>query len=191
RQVPYGLKNQGWKDAHNALVYPDGRQVPNPIAMVEFQGYVYDAKRRLAELEEVAGNPARAERLQAEAARLQERFHEAFWLPQENFFAFALGPGQQPVASVSSNPGHALWSGIVYPELAEKVVDRLLQDDMFSGWGVRTISALNPAFNPLDYQLGAIWPHDNAIVAHGCKRYGFGDATNRIARALFDTAAIF
>lgn len=191
RQVPYGLKNQGWKDAHNALVYPDGRQVPNPIAMVEFQGYVYDAKRRLAELEEVAGNPARAEQLRAEAARLQERFHEVFWLPQENYFAFALGPGQQPVASTSSNPGHCLWSGIVYPELAEKVVERLLQDDMFSGWGVRTISALNPAFNPLDYQLGAIWPHDNAIVAHGCKRYGFGDATNRIARALFDTAAIF
>lgn len=191
RQVPYGLKNQGWKDAHNALVYPDGRQVPNPIAMVEFQGYVYDAKLRLAELEEVAGDPERAERLRAEAANLRERFHDAYWLPQENYFAFALGPDRQPVATTSSNPGHCLWSGIVYPELAEKVAKRLMQDDMFSGWGVRTLSSLNPAFNPLDYQLGAIWPHDNAIIAHGCARYGFSDATNRIARAIFDTASIF
>jgi glycogen debranching enzyme len=191
RQVPYGLKNQGWKDAHDALVYPDGRQVPNPIAMVEFQGYVYDAKLRLAELEEVAGEPERAERLRAEAANLRERFHEAFWLPQENYFAFALGPDRQPVASTASNPGHCLWSGIVYPELAEKVVQRLLREDMFSGWGVRTLSSLNPAFNPLEYQLGAIWPHDNAIVAHGCKRYGFSDAANRIARAIFDTASVF
>jgi glycogen debranching enzyme len=191
RQVPHGLKNQGWKDAHNALVYPDGRQVPNPIAMVEFQGYVYDAKLRLAELEELAGYPERAERLRAEAKDLRERFHEKFWLPQENFFAFALGPDRQPVATTASNPGHCLWSGIVYPELAEKVVQRLLQDDMFSGWGVRTVSGLNPAFNPLDYQLGAVWPHDNAIIAHGCKRYGFGDAANRIARAIFDTASVF
>lgn len=191
RQVAYGLKNQGWKDAHNALVYPDGRQVPNPIAMVEFQGYVYDAKLRLAEMEEAVGNTDRAQQLRAEAASLQERFHEAFWMPQENYFAFALGPDRQPVETIASNPGHCLWSGIVYPELADKVVQRLLREDMFSGWGVRTLSALNPAFNPLDYQLGAIWPHDNAIIAHGCKRYGFGDAANQIASAIFDTAAIF
>lgn len=191
RQVAYGLKNQGWKDAHNALVYPDGRQVPNPIAMVEFQGYVYDAKLRLAEMEEASGDAKRAEQLRAQATSLRERFHEAFWLPQENYFAFALGPDHQPVATTASNPGHCLWSGIVYPELAGKTVERLLQDDMFSGWGVRTLSSRNPAFNPLDYQLGAIWPHDNAIIAHGCKRYGFSDAANRIARAIFDTASIF
>jgi glycogen debranching enzyme len=191
RQVPYGLKNQGWKDADNALVYPDGSQVPNPIAMVEFQGYVYDAKLRLAELEEAVGEGERAERLRAEAKSLQERFHERFWLPQEKYFAFGLGPNHKPIATIASNPGHLLWSGIVYPELAEHVVSRLLEDDMFSGWGVRTLSSRNPAFNPLDYQLGAIWPHDNAIIAHGCKRYGFGEATNRIARAIFDTAAIF
>lgn len=191
RQVPYGLKNQGWKDAHNALVYPDGSQVPNPIAMVEFQGYVYDAKLRLAELEERAGEGERAERLRAEAKALQERFHERFWLPTENYFAFALGPDGCPVATVASNPGHLLWSGIVYPELAGHVVERLLQPDMFSGWGVRTLSSRNPAFNPLDYQLGAVWPHDNGIIAHGCARYGYSEAACRIARALFDTAEIF
>jgi len=191
RQVAYGLKNQGWKDAHNALVYPDGSQVPNPIAMVEFQGYVYDAKLRLAELEEVVGDGERAEQLRAEAKELRERFHEAFWLPQENFFAFALDPNRRPVATIASNPGHCLWSGIVYPDLAKHVVARLMEDDMFSGWGVRTLSSRNPAFNPLDYQLGAIWPHDNAIIALGAKRYGLHEEANRIARALFDTAEIF
>lgn len=191
REVAYGLKNQGWKDAINALVYPDGSQVPNPIAMVEFQGYVYDAKQRMAELEEVAGEPERAERLRAQAKSLQERFHEAFWMESEGYFGFGLGPGRELIRTIASNAGHCLWSRIVYPELAERVVGRLLEDDMFSGWGVRTLSTRNPAFNPLDYQLGAVWPHDNAIIALGCKRYGHGEAANRIASAIFSTAGLF
>ncbi len=191
RHVPNGLKNQGWKDADNAIVHADGSQVPNPIAMVEFQGYVYDAKLRLADLEEVFGDAGRAQQLRAQAADLQERFHEAFWLERERYFAFGLAAERKPIRTIASNPGHCLWSGIVKPEFAGAVVERLMEDDMFSGWGVRTLSALNPAFNPLDYQLGAIWPHDNAIIALGCKRYGYADATNRIARALFDTAGYF
>lgn len=191
RSVPHGLKNQGWKDSGNALVFEDGRQVPNPIAMVEFQGYVYDAKMRMAELEQAFENQERAEQLRTEAKQLQERFHQAFWMEQEGFFAFGLGPNRQIIRAIASNPGHALWSGIVYPELAARVVERLLADDMFSGWGIRTLSHNNPAFNPLDYQMGAVWPHDNAIIAHGCKRYGFADAANRIARAIFDVANYF
>src|SRR5690606_38241863 len=156
----------------------DGSQVPNPIAMVEFQGYVYDAKLRLADLEEVLGDAGRAQQLRAQAADLQERFHEAVWLGRERYFAFGLAAARKPIRTIASNPGHCLWSGIVKPEFAGAVVERLMEDDMFSGWGVRTLSALNPAFNPLDYQLVAIWPHDNAIIALGCKRYGYADATN-------------
>ncbi|GIV96764.1 MAG: hypothetical protein KatS3mg057_1421 [Herpetosiphonaceae bacterium] len=191
RFVPHGLKNQGWKDSGNAIVYEDGSQVPNPIAMVEFQGYVYDAKLRLAELEESFGDQQQAQALRSAAAELQERFHETFWMEDEGFFALGIGPGGRLIRSISSNPGHCLWSGIVRPELAGRVVARLLADDLSCGWGIRTLSSLNPAFNPIDYQLGAVWPHDNAIIALGCKRYGFSDAANAIARAIFDTASFF
>ena len=191
RVVPNGLKNQGWKDSSNALVDEDGSQVPNPIAMVEFQGYVYDAKLRMAELESLVGNEERAVQLRAEAIALQTRFHEVFWMEREGFFVFGLGPGGKPIKAIASNAGHCLWSGIVYPELAQRVVERLMADDLFSGWGIRTLSASNPAYNPLDYQRGSVWPHDNAIIALGCKKYGFADAANRIARAIFDTAGYF
>lgn len=191
RQVPNGLKNQGWKDSENAVVYEDGTQVPNPIAMVEFQGYVYQAKMSMAGLETMAGNEKEADRLRAEAKSLQERFHEVFWMEREGFFGMGLGPGRRLIKSISSNPGHCLWSGIVYPQAAKRVVERLMSDDLFCGWGIRTLGQSHPAFNPLDYQRGSVWPHDNAIIAHGCKRYGFSEAANRIARAIFDTAGYF
>lgn len=186
-----GYHNQGWKDAGDALVYPDGSQVQQPIAVCELQGYVFDAKNRMAEVFDVLGDHARAGRLRDEAARLQARFDEAFWMKDEQFYAYALDPAKKQVKSSASNAGQLLWSGIVPGRRAAAVVARLLQPDMYSGWGVRTLTSRNPAFNPYAYQLGSVWPHDNGIIALGAKRYGHWEATNTIAKGIFDAAAVF
>jgi len=191
RWVERGLKNQGWKDSGNAIVYPDGRIVPNPITLCEFQGYVYDAKQRMAEIYHALGQPDQAYELHRQAQELQRRFHDAFWMNDEGFIALGLDPEKNEIRSIASNAGHCLWSGIVYPELAPKVVACLLAPDMFCGWGIRTLSSQNSAFNPLDYQVGAVWPHDNSIIAAGMKRYGFADEANRVAKAIFDASAFF
>jgi len=180
------------KDAGNAVVWPDGSQVDLPIGTCELQGYVYDAKRRMAEIYAALGEQEQAERLRAEAETLKRRFNEVFWIEEEGTYGFALGgPEKRLVRSVASNAGHCLWSGIVPPERAERLIARLLAPDMFSGWGIRTLSDRNPAFNPFDYQLGSVWPHDNAIIAAGMKRYGDADATNRVAQAILDAQAGF
>lgn len=188
---PQGYQNMGWKDAGNAVVYPDGRPVPQPIGTCELQGYVYDAKRRIAALFELAGDRERARALRKEALALKARFHEAFWLEELGTYAFALGPRKDPVASVVSNAGHLLWSGIVDEPYAGKVVERLLAPDMYSGWGIRTLSRDHPAFNPLSYQLGSVWPHDNALIAAGFKRYGYVDEANLVFRGILDAARRF
>lgn len=186
-----GLDNQGWKDSGDAVVDADGAQVRAPIALCEVQGYAYDAKMRMAEIEELVGEAARADRLRKEAAVLMERFNETFWMEDEGTYAFALGPDKEQVRSIVSNPGHCLWSGIVPEERAPRVARRLFEEDMWSGWGIRTLSASNPAYNPLSYQRGTVWPHDNAIIAAGFARYGFRKEANRVARALFDAASAF
>jgi glycogen debranching enzyme len=187
-----GYHNVGWKDAGDAVVYPDGSIVGLPIGLCELQGYVYDAKLRVAELmEEVYGEPERATALRQEAADLKRRFNERFWLPETNFYAYALDPKKELVRTVASNPGHLLWSGIADEEKAEHVVRRLMQPDMFNGWGIRTLSSRNPAYNPFEYQRGSVWPHDNAFIASGFKRYGFAGEANRIAHAIFEAAARF
>jgi glycogen debranching enzyme len=187
-----GYHNMSWKDASNALVWPDGSQVDLPIGTCELQGYAYDAKRRMAELYDAIGEAERAEQLRAEAGTLKRRFNEVFWMEDEGTYGFALGgPDKRLVRTVASNAGHCLWSGIVPPERAERVIARLLNPDMFSGWGIRTLSDRNPAFNPFDYQLGSVWPHDNAIIAAGMRRYGATEATNRVAKAILDAQAGF
>lgn len=186
-----GYHNQGWKDAHDAVVYPDGSQVPTPIALCEFQGYVYDAKLRMAELFRIWGEPERAEQLEAEAGRLREKFEAVFWVESEKFYAFGLDGKKERIETIVSNPGHCLWSGIVPAEKAGRVVRRLLEKDLFSGWGIRTLSSRNPAFNPFSYQLGSVWPHDNGIIAAGFKKYGFDQEANQIARAIFEMAGFF
>jgi glycogen debranching enzyme len=185
---PRGIKHQGWKDSGDGVVYGDGRPVEPPVALCELQGYVYDAKQRMAQLFESLGDAGRAERLRAEARALFQRFNDAFWMDGEGTYAFGLDSRKQWIESVVSNAGHCLWSGIVPPARAERVVARLLADDMWSGWGVRTLSAAHPAFNPFAYQRGAVWPHDNAVVAAGCARYGRADAAAKIARGIFDAA---
>jgi glycogen debranching enzyme len=186
-----GYENMGWKDAHDAVVYPDGSQVAQPKALCELQGYVYAAKRGMAEVFEAFGRQERAERLRREADDLKRRFNDAFWMEEEGFYAFGLDRDKRQIRTIASNAGHCLWSGIADADKAARVCERLLRPDLWSGWGIRTLSADNPAYNPFSYQCGSVWPHDNAIIAAGLKRYGFGAAANQVARAMFDAAAVF
>jgi glycogen debranching enzyme len=186
-----GYENQGWKDSGEALVYPDGSLVKGPKALCELQGYVYDAWRRMAEIYEALGKRQRAAALRTKAATLFRKFNEEFWDEASGFYAFALDGDKKPVLSVASNPGHCLWSGIVPRERAARVVKRLMADDIWSGWGARTLSSKHPAFNPHSYQNGSVWPHDNGLIALGFRRYGFAEEAAMIARDVSRAAGYF
>ena len=187
----HGLVNQGWKDSGDAVVNADGSLATPPIALVEVQGYTYLAKRSTAELFRRAGEGDAAERLEREASDLQHRFNRDFWLPDLGFYAMARQAGGRPAAVVSSNPGHALWTGIVAPERARRTVQRLMAEDMFSGWGIRTISTREQRYNPVSYHLGSVWPHDNAFAAAGFRRYGFDREAGMVFKAVAQAAADF
>jgi len=187
-----GYHNMGWKDAGDAVVDSDGTQVDQPIATCELQGLVYAAKLRMAEVFAILGETGTAQQLRSDAETLRASFNDSFWMAEERFYAYALGPDKRQVRSIASNAGQLLWSGIVDPpQRAEHVVARLLAPDMFSGWGVRTLSTNNPAYDPNAYQLGSVWPHDNAFIAAGAKRYGLWQEANSIAKAIFDAATRF
>ena len=186
-----GIENQSWKDSGDAVVYPDGSFVKPPKALCELQGYVFDAWMRMAEVFSAIGEPARAVELQRKASNLQNRFEQAFWCEDLGYYAFALDPDKQPVRSIASNPGHCLWSGIISPERAEKVIGRLMDAELWSGWGIRTLSANHSSFNPNSYHRGSVWAHDNGIIALGCKRYGFSSEVARIARGISEAASHF
>jgi glycogen debranching enzyme len=186
-----GYENQSWKDASDALVYPDGTLVKGPKALCELQGYVYDAWLRMAEIFDARGESSRAGQLRAKAKALFDRFNETFWDEDSGFYAFALDGDKKPVLSVASNPGHCLWSGIVPPDRAARVVRRLMMPDMSSGWGIRTLSSKHPAYNPHSYQKGSVWPHDNGLIALGFRRYGFFEEAGRIARDVSGAASYF
>jgi glycogen debranching enzyme len=181
----------GWKDSGDSVVYPDGSLVKGPKALCELQGYVFSAWLRMAEIFDELGKPDRAGELRSKAVALFKRFNDAFWDEESGFYAFALDGEKKKVLTVASNPGHCLWSGIVPPERAAKVVKRLMAPDMWSGWGIRTLSALHPSFNPYNYQTGSVWPHDNAIIALGFKRYGFGAEAAQIARDISEAGSHF
>ena len=186
-----GYENMSWKDSGDAVMYPDGTLVRGPKALCELQGYVYDAWLRMAEIYDELDNKRRANALRKKAAALFERFNEAFWDEKSGFYAFALDGEKKPVLSVVSNVGQCLWSGIIAPERAEKVVKRLMREDMWSGWGIRTLSADHPAFNPYNYQTGAVWPHDNSLIALGMRRYGFAAEAAAVARDISRAASHF
>jgi glycogen debranching enzyme len=186
-----GYENMAWKDSGDSVVYADGSLVKGPKALCELQGYVYDAWLRMAEIFQALDQPDRARELRAKAARLFKQFNEAFWDEGLGSYAFALDGDKKKVLTIASNVGHCLWSGIVPPERAARVVKRLMAPDMWSGWGIRTLSSENPAFNPYNYQTGSVWPHDNAIIALGFKRYGFGVEAARIARDISEAASHF
>lgn len=188
---PAGYENMGWKDSGDCVVYPDGSLVKGPKALCELQGYVYDAWLRMAEAYDALGKRHRAEELRKKAAQLFERFNAAFWDDELGFYAYALDGDKKKVLTVASNAGHCLWSGIVPPERAKTVVQRLMDPDMWTGWGIRTLSAGNPAFNPYNYQTGSVWPHDNGIIAAGFKRYGFGVEAGQIAHDISKAGSYF
>lgn len=183
--------NKGWKDSGDAIVNADGGLAKPPIALVEVQGYAYAAKIGMAGLFEQAGDSHRGANLREEARRLRERFNRDFWMEQQECYALALQGDGKPVTVVSSNPGQALWTGIADPDKAERTIRRLMADDMFSGWGVRTLSSQARGYNPIGYHLGTVWPHDNSIIAAGCRRYGSDDSALRIFQGLFDAAFHF
>jgi glycogen debranching enzyme len=186
-----GYENMAWKDSGDAVMYPDGTLVRGPKALCELQGYVYDAWLRMAEIYDEVGNKRRANALRKKAAALFDKFNEEFWDEELGFYAYALDGEKKKVLSVASNVGHCLWSGIIAPERAEKVVKRLMREDMWSGWGIRTLSADHNSFNPYNYQTGSVWPHDNSIIALGMRRYGFAAEAAAVARDISRAASHF
>jgi glycogen debranching enzyme len=189
--APRGLDNQGWKDSHDAVVYPDRTKARPPIALVEVQGYVYDAKRRTAWLARTLGDTELADRLEKEADALKERFNRDFWLEKEGYYGLALDGEKNLVPTITSNPGHCLWSGIVDEDKAAKVARRLMGSGLSSGWGIRTLASRQDAYDPIGYHTGSIWPHDNALIAHGLKLYGFDREAMQVIDQLSLAGAYF
>jgi glycogen debranching enzyme len=186
-----GIRNQGWKDSYDAISYRDGRPAEPPIALSEVQGYVYAAKCHAASFYTHWGEPERAAVLRAEAEALRMRFERDFWQETEGYYAMALDAAKQPIVSVGSNAGHLLWTGIVSPERAARVVRRLLAPDMLCGWGIRTLSSAEPMFNPMSYHNGSVWPHDNALAAAGMRRYGFEREALEVTSQVFAAGVRF
>jgi glycogen debranching enzyme len=186
RRSTGGIDNQGWKDSGDCIVNGKGQLVEGPIALCEVQAYVYGAKLRSSEMARKLNHSELADRWFSEAQSLKERFNRDFWLESENFCALALDGEGNVVDSITSNPGHCLDLGIFTHEKAEAVAERLLAPDLFSGWGIRTLSALSPAYNPIGYHLGTVWPHDNALIAVGLRSLGRVDRAFAVAQGLFD-----
>jgi glycogen debranching enzyme len=193
RRAANGLAVQSWKDSGDSQRFHDGRLAGGAIAPCEVQGYVYDAKLRVAEIARAAwGDEALAARLEREAAVLAARFDESFWIDARGgFYALALDGEKRPVDSLTSNVGHLLWSGIVPAERVAAIADRLMGPALWSGWGVRTMSSDDAGFNPLSYHNGTVWPHDNSLIAWGLARAGRWGECHRIVRRMLDAAGHF
>lgn len=187
----FGLVNQGWRDSWDGVLNADGSAALPPIALVEVQAYVYEAKLSLATLYRRAGQEERALRLEAQAADLKTRFNRDFWLADKGHYALALQKEGAPAAVLASNVGHALWSGIADADKARLTVERLMAPDMFCGWGVRTLSEKEVGYNPLGYHLGTVWPHDNSLIAAGFKRYGLDEEAALLFAGMITAAMRF
>jgi glycogen debranching enzyme len=188
RRAAHGLVHQGWKDSHDAVSHADGSLAEPPIALAEVQAYVYAALRSVARIARLTGRDAVEHRCEERAARLREGFNRDFWLEDQGTFALALDRGRRPCRVVASNAGHCLLGGIADRELAGRTIARLLEDDVWSGWGIRTLSQRAARFNPMSYHNGSVWPHDNALIAAGFARYGATDRAAQVLSALFDTS---
>jgi glycogen debranching enzyme len=190
-QRPGGVVNQGWKDSFNSVQHDDGTIAEPPIALVEVQGYVYQAKIGMARLLRRRGHPETADRLEREALDLRARFNRDFWMEDLDFYAQALDVEKRHVCSITSNPGHCIWSGICDADKAHKVATRLMERDMFSGWGLRTLSAQSPNFNPMSYHNGSVWPHDTALIALGLRRLGREEEAIQLVAGLIEAGFRF
>ncbi|MBC8121164.1 MAG: amylo-alpha-1,6-glucosidase [Gemmatimonadaceae bacterium] len=188
RQSMRGLANQGWKDSNDCIVHADGTLAEGPIALCEVQGYVYACKVRLSQMARLFGEDARADTWLRDARDLRERFNRDFWLTEQDYCALALDGAGRPVASITSNPGHCLSTGILSTEHNRAVAERLTAPDLFSGWGVRTLHSSSPAYNPIGYHTGSVWPHDNSLIALGLRSVGHVSQMLEIGSVLFEVA---
>lgn len=191
RTSELGLLNQGWKDSQDSMSFSSGVLADAPIALAEVQGYCFAAFEAAAQLSAAWGDDAAARSWTDRAAELKRRFHEAFWLPELGFYAMALDRDKRPLDVVSSNIGHCLWTGIVDESVADQVVDRLTAPDMFTGFGIRTLSSTAPRFNPASYHNGSVWPHDTTIAAAGMAAVGRRDAAALVTSGLLDALEAF
>ena len=191
RRSPKGLVNQGWKDSWDAIMHRDGTLAQPPIALVEVQGYVYDAKYRMASVMRACGDIPTANRLKREAAILAKKIDKDFWMPERSYYAMALQADKKQVQVISSNPGHLLFTRALPRERARAITNRFMQEDMFTGWGWRTLARSEKVFNPLSYHRGSVWPHDNSIVAHGMALNEFREPALRILTSLSQAALNF
>ena len=193
KRSAHGLDNQSWKDSGHSQLFHDGRRAEGAIASCEVQGYVFDAKRRLAELaREVWRDRSLADRLEADAKALRDRFDRAFWCEDRGgFYALALDGDKRPVDSLTSNIGHLLWSGIVPPHRIDAIVDQLMGESLWSGWGARTMSSADAGYSPLTYHNGTVWPHDNSLIAVGLARSNRWREAQRIVRRMVEASTHF
>lgn len=186
-----GVKNQGWKDSSDAIVYPDGSQVENPLGTCELQAFAYVAKLHFAEFLWWVGENDEAQRLFREAEDLKKRFNDRFWMEDEGFVAMAIDKDDRMVETIASDAAHCLLSGILETERVPRVINRIMQPDLFSGWGIRTLSSEHPAYNPFAYHRGTVWPVENGSFVLGMARYGAHGEMWNLSRALFQAASLF
>jgi len=183
-----GLQNQGWKDSHNSVVFANGTLAAPPIALSEVQGYAYDARCRFAELyrEDEYGK-----KLLSECASLKDQYNDVFWMQDKGYYAEALDKDKRQVNSITSNPCHGFWSGILSAHRAEAMAKRIMEPDMYSGWGIRTLASGEVAYDPQSYHNGSVWPHDNSLIAWGLKKYGYSDEANTVITSLIEASKHF
>jgi glycogen debranching enzyme len=186
-----GIKNQGWKDSAQAILYPDGRMVENPLAVADVQALYYAAKQLIGLTFLAIGEDRRGSDLLQQAEALKQRFNQAFWMPKERYFALALDKNKKQVKTIAADAGHCLAYGIAEADKAAALVERLMAPELFSGWGIRTLSRDHPAYNPFAYHLGDVWPWPSALIGFGMRRYGFTEAFHRLAKGLFDATELF
>jgi len=191
QEAARGFPNQGWKDSLDSIVHRDGEYGKSPIALSEVQGYVYQAKVGLAEICETMNQPEKAETLRNEAEALRVKFEQEFWMDDVSFYAIALDREKNQVGTITSNPGHLLMSGMLNEERAGAVADTLLSDNMFSGYGIRTMGSQEAGYNPMSYHDGSVWPHDNSLIILGLSRVGKQAQANRVIQGLINAAEHF
>jgi glycogen debranching enzyme len=189
RRAEGGLLNQGWKDSHDSLEHIDRSEVAGPVALIEVQGYTYAARTGLARHFDRLGQHERAAQQRAAAERLRQQINERFWMPEHHYYAEAIDGNGRHLEGIASNPVHLLLCGVPDERQAAAIVSRAFAPDMFSGWGIRTLAASMPHFNPVSYHRGSVWPHDNGFALWGLRRNFAVEPLERLATALFEAAA--